>query len=162
MQHLYAPWRQKYFEHKKDGCVFCEQVKNADKDLENGVLFRASHCYGVMNLYPYALGHFMILPYTHSENIEDLEPLVWQQMSECVRLGVKILKECLSAGGVNIGMNLGAQAGAGIAAHCHYHLVPRWQGDTNFMTTIAQTRVLGSDLEALFKRLRQAFDTQLH
>ena len=161
MKYLYAPWRQKYFENKKQDCVFCSQIKNADKDLENKVLFRAKHCYGVMNLYPYSPGHFMILPLKHEENIENLDRQTWQEMSDFVRLGVRILKEHLKAGGVNIGMNLGSEAGAGIAQHCHYHLVPRWAGDTNFITTIAQTRVCSSDLEALFKRLKIDFDEEL-
>lgn len=158
MKHLYAPWRFKYFKEKSEACVFCEQVQNPQKDSEHGVLFRAKFCYGVMNLYPYSPGHFMVIPYKHCEQIEDLDEEAWQEMSFFVRKGVQILRSKLKARGVNIGMNLGSEAGAGIAMHCHYHLVPRFKGDTNFITTIGQTRVCGVDLQELFEKLKSAFD----
>lgn len=157
MQHLYAPWRQKYFEEDKSLCPFCAVSKRLESDEKLGVFLRARHCFGVMNAYPYAPGHFMIIPYIHEENIEKLELEIWQEMSLLVREGVAILKEKFKAGGVNIGMNLGAVAGAGISAHCHYHLVPRWSGDTNFITSIAELRVCGRDLQGLYKELSLAF-----
>ena len=110
-----------------------------------------------MNLYPYSPGHFMVVPYAHEEQISSLPLVVWQEMSFFVREGVGILQKALGAKGVNVGMNLGAPAGAGIAAHCHYHLVPRWAGDTNFITTIAHTRVCGRDLNELYERLKAEF-----
>ncbi|ASM35232.1 histidine triad domain-containing protein [Campylobacter sputorum subsp. bubulus] len=157
MNHLNAPWRSEYFETKSDDCVFCNIVKNPQKDDEFGVLFRAKHCFGVMNLYPYSPGHFMVIPYEHIDNIGCLDDETWFEMSLYVKLGVKILKEALNATGVNIGMNLGADAGAGICEHVHYHLVPRWKGDTNFITTISETRVAGVDFEKLYKKLKKAF-----
>lgn len=157
MQHLNAPWRSEYFEKKSDGCVFCNIVKNPQDDEKHGVLFRAQHCFGVMNLYPYSPGHFMIIPYKHIDNIENLEEDTWFEMSYYVRIGVEILKQRINASGVNIGMNLGSDAGAGICEHVHYHLVPRWQRDTNFITTIAETRVAGVDFEKLYKKLKKAF-----
>lgn len=156
MEYLYAPWRAKYFNEKDETCPFCLD-KRAQSDVQMGVIYRGEHCFSMMNLYPYSPGHFMILPYEHVENIEDLEPYTWQEMSELVRLGVKILKTKLHAKGVNIGMNLGEQAGAGIAAHCHYHLVPRWFGDTNFISTIANTRVCGRDLNEVYEILCKAY-----
>lgn len=93
----------------------------------------------------------MIVPYIHEENIEKLDLEIWQEMNFFVREGVRMLKNQFGAKGVNIGMNLGKQAGAGIAKHCHYHLVPRWSGDTNFITTIANTRVCGRDLQKLYE-----------
>ncbi|MDO4673785.1 HIT domain-containing protein [Campylobacter sp.] len=156
MDHLYAPWRNEYFEGRSEDCPFCLE-KKIQSDEELGVIFRAKHCFGMMNRYPYSPGHFMIIPYSHEERIEALEEEAWQEMSALVRWGVKILKEHLKAGGVNIGMNLSADAGAGIAAHCHYHLVPRWAGDTNFITTIAHTRVYGSDKDAIYRLLFEAF-----
>lgn len=157
MQYLYAPWRSDYFKKKANNCPFCEAAKDEKKDREFGVIFRAKFCFGLMNLYPYSPGHFMILPYLHEENIENLKNEIWEEMSVLVREGVRILREKIGAKGVNIGMNLGAQAGAGIAPHCHYHLVPRWNGDTNFITTIAQTRVCGKDLGKICEDLSAEF-----
>lgn len=99
----------------------------------------------------------MVIPYIHEEHIENLSDEIWQEMSYFVRLGVKILKEQIHANGVNIGMNLSKDAGAGIAFHCHYHLVPRWSGDTNFITTIGETRVCGTNIEQVYQKLVLAF-----
>ena len=156
MQHLCAPWRSEYFSTKKDSCVFCDVI-NSDDDDKNGVLFRAKHCFGIMNLYPYSPGHFMIIPNQHTDKIEELDDQTWFEMSKFVRLGVEILKKELYANGVNIGMNLGKAAGAGIAEHVHYHLVPRWSGDTNFITTISDVRVNGTPFHPLFEKLKKAF-----
>lgn len=156
MQHLCAPWRSEYFSAKKDSCVFCDVV-NSDDDDKNGVLFRAKHCFGIMNLYPYSPGHFMVIPNQHTDKIEELDEQTWFEMSKFVRLGVEILKKELYANGVNIGMNLGKAAGAGIAEHVHYHLVPRWSGDTNFITTISDVRVNGTPFHPLFEKLKKAF-----
>ena len=156
MQHLCAPWRSEYFSAKKDSCVFCDVI-NSDDDDKNGVLFRAKHCFGIMNLYPYSPGHFMIIPNQHTDKIEELDEQTWFEMSKFVRLGVEILKKELYANGVNIGMNLGKAAGAGIAEHVHYHLVPRWSGDTNFITTISDVRVNGTPFHPLFEKLKKAF-----
>ena len=156
MQHLCAPWRSEYFSTKKDSCVFCDVI-NSDDDDKNGVLFRAKHCFGIMNLYPYSPGHFMIIPNQHTDKIEELDEQTWFEMSKFVRLGVEILKKELYANGVNIGMNLGKAAGAGIAEHVHYHLVPRWSGDTNFITTISDVRVNGTPFHPLFEKLKKAF-----
>ena len=156
MQHLCAPWRSEYFSAKKDSCVFCDVI-NSDDDDKNGVLFRAKHCFGIMNLYPYSPGHFMVIPNQHTDKIEELDEQTWFEMSKFVRLGVEILKKELYANGVNIGMNLGKAAGAGIAEHVHYHLVPRWSGDTNFITTISDVRVNGTPFHPLFEKLKKAF-----
>lgn len=207
MDHLYAPWRQGYFDengekcaqknsrktpqnshntrnsqtsqgslknsqklthekaskknsqnlpHDKD-CIFCQIALNPQNDTLSRVIFRAKCCYGVMNRYPYSPGHFMVLPYEHQECIQSLPEHTWSEMSFFVREGVGILKKALKARGVNIGMNLGEQAGAGIAAHCHYHLVPRWFGDTNFITTIGDTRVCGRDLDEIYAVLSAEF-----
>ena len=156
MQHLCAPWRSEYFSAKKDSCVFCDVINSNDDD-KNGVLFRAKHCFGIMNLYPYSPGHFMIIPNQHTDKIEELDEQTWFEMSKFVRLGVEILKKELYANGVNIGMNLGKAAGAGIAEHVHYHLVPRWSGDTNFITTISDVRVNGTPFHPLFEKLKKAF-----
>ncbi len=184
MQHLYAPWRAKYLGSKSEECPFCvagnlgveaeflgensgvldknssvlsENSSQTQKDSELGVIFRAKSCFGIMNLYPYSPGHFMVVPYAHEEQISSLSLGTWQEMSFFVREGVGILQKALGAKGVNVGMNLGTPAGAGIAAHCHYHLVPRWAGDTNFITTIAHTRVCGRDLNEIYECLKAEF-----
>ncbi|MDO5046301.1 HIT family protein [Campylobacter sp.] len=158
MEHLCAPWRSEYFNTKNDKCVFCEVINHPENDDKTGVLFRAKHCFGIMNLYPYSPGHFMVIPYAHVDKIEDLDEKAWLEMSLFVREGVIILKRELRATGVNIGMNLGKAAGAGIAEHVHYHLVPRWERDTNFITTIADLRVNGVPFHPLFEKLKKAFD----
>ena len=153
---LYAPWRTEYIQGQKiEGCVFCHIVKNLDKDEELGVLYRANHSFVVMNKYPYSPGHFMVIPNEHIDNLENLDQNVWLEMARLTQQGVKLLKDLLNAEGVNIGMNLGAAAGAGIAEHIHMHLVPRWQRDTNFITTIGQTRVYSTDFQKIYKKLKE-------
>ena len=157
MDHICAPWRSEYFSKKEQGCVFCNVVSHPEKDAQTSVLFRAKRCFGIMNLYPYTPGHFMVIPYVHTDNIESLDEHTWMEMSAYVREGVKILKRELNAAGVNIGMNLGKAGGAGIAEHVHYHLVPRWNGDTNFITSIAEVRVNGVPFTPLYEKLKAAF-----
>jgi len=158
MERLYAPWRTQYVttdkKKKIDGCVFCHIAKTLDDDKELGVLHREEDFFIVMNKYPYSPGHFMIIPNLHTSNLEDLDPQVFAKMSICAQKGVKMLKEVLNAQGVNIGMNLGKAAGAGIAEHIHLHLLPRWKGDTNFITTIGDTRVYGSEMDEIYNKLK--------
>lgn len=156
MNHLYAPWRAEYFAQKIDECVFCHIGKTPQDDDELGVLFRDTKCFGVMNRYPYTPGHFMIIPYKHTDAIEKLDEETWLQMSAHVQKSVLMLKETLAVKGVNIGMNLGACAGAGIVEHVHYHLVPRWEKDTNFITTIGDVRVNGVPFHKIFSILKNA------
>lgn len=152
---LYAPWRTEYLSDKKiDGCVFCNISKSEDKDEEHHVLYRDEHCFIVMNKYPYTPGHFMIIPHFHTDKLEDLDADAWLNMSELAQKGVRLLKEGFNAQGVNIGMNLGRAGGAGIAEHIHMHLVPRWERDTNFITSIAHTRLHSTDFEKIYKKIK--------
>lgn len=157
IKYLCAPWRSDYFSEKKSGCVFCDIVNSPQNDDKNGVLFRAEFCFGVMNLYPYSPGAFMVIPYKHIDNLESLDNETWQEMSYYVKKGVQILKTSINAEGVNIGMNLGSAAGAGIAEHIHYHLVPRWRGDTNFITTVSCVRVNGVPFANLYEKIKNAY-----
>jgi len=153
---LYAPWRSGYVAGKKqEECVFCDISKHSDQDDEHQVLYRDEICFVVMNRYPYTPAHFMIIPHKHTDKLEDLSLEAWQHMSTLAYKGVAMLKEGFGADGVNIGMNLGAAAGAGIAEHIHLHLVPRWSRDTNFITTTANTRVYSSDFEKIYMRLKK-------
>ena len=119
MERLYAPWRTEYVKSTEriEGCVFCHISSNPDKDEELGVLYRDEKCFIVMNRYPYSPGHFMVIPHNHTDKLEELDPQTWLHMSALAQKGVKMLKEQLNAGGVNIGMNLGRIGGAGIAEH---------------------------------------------
>ncbi|PSM51284.1 histidine triad nucleotide-binding protein, Fhit branch [Campylobacter blaseri] len=157
MEYLCAPWRSEYFSNKTKGCPFCNALKDIKNYEKHGLLFRAKHCFGIMNLYPYSPGAFMVIPNEHTNNIENLDEEVWQEMSFYVRKGVEILKDKIKANGVNIGMNLGEAAGAGIAEHVHYHLVPRWERDTNFITTISSVRVIGVPFEDLYQKIKEGF-----
>ena len=159
MERLYAPWRTQYVstQNKKvSGCVFCHIVKTIDDDKNLGVLYRDEEFFIVMNKYPYTAGHFMIIPNIHTANLEDLDSEVFAKMSQYAQKGVKLLKDILNAKGVNIGMNLGQAGGAGIAEHIHMHLVPRWTGDTNFITTIGNTRIYSSDMEKIYDKLKES------
>jgi len=152
---LYAPWRDEYVTREKiEGGVFCHVSEHHEKDEEQFVLYRDEHCFIVMNLFPYTPGHFMIIPHAHTDKLEELDSAVWLHMSNLAQKGVKLLKEGLNAQGVNIGMNLGKAGGAGIAEHIHMHLVPRWEGDTNFITSLADTRVYSTDFMKIFKKMK--------
>ena len=156
MEHLYAPWRREYVTGERiDGCVFCHISKNSNLDDKHQVLFRDKDCFIVTNKYPYTPAHFMIIPHKHTDAIEDLDEKVWLKMTKYARISVKMLKENFSAKGVNIGMNLGEVAGAGIAEHVHLHIVPRWSRDTNFITTISNARVYSTDFEEIYKKLKK-------
>jgi diadenosine tetraphosphate (Ap4A) HIT family hydrolase len=153
MNYMYAPWRDAYFSEKSEGCVFCGISQNKDQDEAHHVLYRDELCFAVMNRFPYTPGHFMVIPHQHTDAIEALDPQTWLHISRLVQCFVKMLKEGFGAHGVNLGMNLGQSGGAGIAEHVHYHILPRWSGDTNFITTIADTRVYGTDFEKIYRRL---------
>jgi len=153
---LYAPWRDEYVTNQKiEGCVFCHISLHVEQDEDLSVLYWDEFCFIVMNKFPYTPGHFMIIPYTHTDKLEDLDPNVWLHMSALAQKCVRLLKEGFGAQGVNIGMNLGKAGGAGIAEHIHMHLVPRWERDTNFITSIANTRVYSSDFEKIYKKIKE-------
>ncbi len=153
---LYAPWRSEYVSGEKiEGCVFCHISTHKDEDEKLHVLYRDEHCFVVMNRYPYTPGHFMIIPHCHTDKLEALDPKVWLHMSDLAQKSVRLLKEGFKAHGVNIGMNLGDAGGAGIAQHIHLHLVPRWKGDTNFITSIGENRVYSTDFEKIYRRIKE-------
>lgn len=154
VEHLYAPWRYSYVsEDKIEGCVFCHIAKNLH-DEKMRVLYHDEYCYVVINKFPYSPGHMMVIPYFHTDKIEELDDKTWEVMSIRVRQGVKLLKEVMSCEGVNIGMNLGKAAGAGIEQHVHYHMLPRWLGDTNFMSSVGGTRVYPANFDEINKKLK--------
>ncbi len=154
MKIRFAPWRQSYLATKpSDFCVFCE-----DGALEEKlVVFRGKQAFVVMNLYPYTSGHLLVVPYRHLSDMEELTGEERNELFELLTMAVRALKEYLKPEGFNIGMNIGAAAGAGIAAHLHLHVVPRWYGDTNFMTTLGEVRVIPLDIENACADIRRIF-----
>lgn len=157
---LYAPWRTEYVSGEKiEGCVFCHISAHPDDDAQLHVLHRDEHCFVVMNRYPYTPGHFMIIPHLHTDALEVLDPQAWLHITALAQKGVRMLKEGFGAHGVNLGMNLGKAGGAGIAEHIHLHLVPRWERDTNFITSTAHTRVYSTDFDRIYARLKELGET---
>ena len=160
MESLFAPWRYAYLvqESSRSECVFCDalldEADTADKRL---IVYRARHNFVILNLYPYNNGHLMIVPNEHVATPSASTPEQRAEMTELTVAAELVLRDVLKPDGINIGMNLGRAAGAGIEEHYHLHLVPRWAGDTNFITVMAETRVIPEDLRATRDRLRSAF-----
>lgn len=156
LERLWAPWRFGYVAGNDpiDGCPFCVlPARGPDRDRESLILARREHCYLIMNAYPYNPGHLMVVPYAHVADLEALDPTVATEMFELGRVAVGSLRRKLGAQGVNLGMNLGQAAGAGIADHLHLHAVPRWGGDTNFVSVVGAARVLPQALEEVYDAL---------
>ena len=158
MQQLWAPWRMAYIDDgaKEPGCIFC--TKYQQSDLKAGlVLTHSRHTVVMMNKYPYNNGHLLVAPKHHESSLVNLTPEEYAELSEVLRRAVEIIKEVYNPGGVNVGMNLGKCAGAGIDDHLHWHIVPRWDGDTNFMPVVSETRVMPQHLAASYDRLAGHF-----
>jgi len=155
---LWAPWRIDYIlQPKPEGCIFCDKPKEK-KDRDNLILYRGSTSFVIMNFYPYTNGHIMVVPYRH---VSDLDLLTEKEQSEMMKLlteSSKILKIILKSEGLNIGMNLGRVAGAGIDDHLHFHIVPRWNGDTNFLPVTGYTRVISQGLYESWDQLYPLFN----
>ena len=153
MKQLWSPRRMKYIEsHKQDGCVFCQAIEQEDGE-ENLIVFRGETCFVILNRYPYTNGHIMILPYVHKAKLSELNPETRAEMIELVSKGTQVLQEIYKPEGFNVGINIGEAAGAGIEEHIHMHIVPRWKGDTNFMSSVGETRVLPEELEETCRRI---------
>jgi ATP adenylyltransferase len=158
MDRLWSPWRMAYISGPKpQNCVFC-QLPLENKDEANLILYRGALCYVMLNRYPYNNGHLMVIPYRHVDTPLALEPATLADIIELDNLCLAALGEAMHPEGYNIGMNLGAAAGAGIKDHVHLHVVPRWTGDTNFMPVIGETRVISESLEATYSKLKQVVD----
>ena len=158
MQQLWAPWRINYIrEQKEKGCIFCSKQKSTD-DKNSLILSRGDHSFVLMNLYPYNNAHLLISPYEHVEttdklDLETLNEIIWFANESMI-----ILKENLKADGYNFGANIGSAGGAGIVDHIHFHVVPRWNGDTNFMPVISETKVQVQGLQETYDELKIHFD----
>lgn len=152
--YLYSPWRLDYILGEKTGdCVMC-RARDTEHDLENLILYRGKHAYVMLNRYPYNNGHLMIVPFAHVRNIGDLDPDSWQEACQLLILCEKAYHLAYHPDGINVGINLGQAAGAGIAEHLHIHMVPRWNGDSNFMSVVSGERVIPEAFEISYERLR--------
>tara|TARA_B100001142_G_scaffold242550_1_gene241633 strand:- start:194 stop:691 length:498 start_codon:yes stop_codon:yes gene_type:complete len=158
MDNLWAPWRMQYVRAPKKNTkeTFLKKLEDGN-DEENLVLFRGEHSFVCMNLYPYNNGHIMILPNNIVEKPEELDDVTQFEIMKIASLSMKIIREKMNAEGFNFGANIGASAGAGIAEHLHYHIVPRWKGDTNFMPVIGNTKVHVQGLNDTYVMLRPLF-----
>jgi ATP adenylyltransferase len=158
MEHLWAPWRMAYIEvEQPEGCIFCTKPALND-DRRQLILHRGERCFVIMNLFPYNNGHLMVVPYRHANDLTGITDEEQAELMALTRKAVAVLKEAFRPEGFNLGMNLGRTAGAGIADHLHMHVVPRWNGDTNFMPVLAETKVLPDALFNGYDKLRPLFD----
>lgn len=159
MEHLWAPWRMTYIDGagaEPGECVFCAKAA-ASADEQNLVLHRGSHSFVIMNLYPYNNGHLMIAPYAHVPSIEELDAETLTNIMTTAQLCLEALREAMHPQGYNMGINQGTVAGAGIKDHVHLHVVPRWNGDTNFMPVLADTKVMPDYLANTYHQLLSQF-----
>jgi ATP adenylyltransferase len=156
MKRLWTPWRMGFIQGPKPSeCIFCQKAKPGH-DRENYVLTRGQRCFVLLNTYPYTTGHLMVAPYQHTANLVELDRETTAEIMELTKSSVAALQVAYRTDSFNIGMNLGSAAGAGIADHLHLHVVPRWQGDSNFMPVIGDARLIPETLDSTYDRLIQA------
>ena len=163
MDRLWSPWRMEYLEAEQhgpepDGCVFCSLLEHGDPDGDR-ILARGDQAFVTLAKYPYNPGHLLVLPVRHTGDLEDLSAEEGAEIHALLQGSVRALREASAPDGFNVGLNLGRVAGAGIPGHLHWHVVPRWGGDTNFMPVVAETRVLPQLLSETYERLRPHFAT---
>lgn len=159
MQRLFSPWRKPYIQRdkaKQAGCVFCMALEQPDGP-QNLIVHRGQSAFVMLNRYPYTSGHLMALPYAHVARLDQLDAATRAELVELQTRAVAVLEAVYAPQGFNLGANLGSAAGAGIEEHLHFHIVPRWAGDTNFTATVGQTRVLPETLEETWERVRAAW-----
>lgn len=163
MKRLWAPWRLQYIvnadKQKAKGCIFCLFPKEPpENDRKNLILYRGKKAFVILNRFPYNNGHLMVVPYRHIAHFEELDAEEKIDMMDLIEKSIRALKKAFKPQGYNIGMNLGRVAGAGIDDHIHFHVVPRWNGDTNFMPVVGQTKVISSSLEDTLLELQKYFE----
>ena len=158
MEHLWSPWRLAYITGgaSAEGCVFCSAL--SDPEAEALIVYRGRDCYVILNLFPYNNGHLMVIPNRHIASLAAATPQELSELIELTRVAEVAIAETYAPHGLNMGINLGKPAGAGILDHLHMHVVPRWNGDTNFMTVVGETRVLPEDLPVTARLLRPIFE----
>ena len=160
MENLWAPWRMAYIlGDRPRSCIFCPEG-NGESDGERLLLFKGDRSMVMMNRFPYNNGHLLVAPWKHTPSLDGLGDEELFDLVRTVRLSVAVLRETMSPDGFNVGLNLGAVAGAGVEDHVHFHIVPRWNGDTSFMTVLAEVRVVPEHLQQTYERLLPYFDKE--
>ncbi len=167
MKRLWTPWRIAYLKAPKGsvtgGCIFCDKIREGvEKDKENLVLLRGEHAFLMLNLYPYANGHMMVVPYEHTGELGALHAATLLEMMALVNRAIAALRTVMAPQGYNVGANLGRAAGAGVDDHVHFHVVPRWVGDTNFMPVLSDVRMIPELLPQTYDQLSSALRAQSH
>lgn len=157
MDYLWTPWRYAYVStaEKAVGCVFCHAVKAGD-DAKVLIVYRGRHCFVILNAFPYTPGHVMIVPYEHLDELRKLPAEAASEMMALSQRMESVLRELYTPDGINLGMNIGKAAGAGIAGHIHMHVLPRWVADANFVSVVCETRILPETLQETWKRMTAA------
>ena len=157
MDYLWTPWRYAYVSGAKkiSGCIFCELPRAGD-DAQVRIVDRGQYCYIVLNTYPYTSGHVMIVPYAHAAELQKLSVETAHEMMDLAQRMERVLRQLYTPDGINMGLNLGQAAGAGVAAHVHMHALPRWVADANFVTVVGETRILPESLERTYDRIKGA------
>ncbi|PYV72574.1 MAG: HIT family hydrolase [Acidobacteria bacterium] len=162
MDYLWTPWRYAYItnaakgEVSADRCIFCELPKLPDAEAK--IVHRGEHCYIILNSFPYTSGHVMVVPFAHLDELKKLPSAAADEMMALCQKMEGVLRQVYSPDGMNVGMNIGRAAGAGVTGHIHMHVLPRWVGDTNFMTVTGESRVLPEALDETWRRIRAALD----
>lgn len=160
MDYLWTPWRYAYITNaaksdgKSDQCIFCELPKLPEVDAK--IVYRGQHCFIILNSFPYTSGHVMVVPFAHLDELQKLPDAAAREMISLSQRTERVLRQVYSPDGINLGMNIGRAAGAGVAGHIHMHVLPRWVGDTNFMTVTGESRVLPEALEETYEKLSTA------
>jgi ATP adenylyltransferase len=161
MKQIWSPWRMEYIASNKEaGCIFCDMVES-DDDAAQLVLYRGQLAFLVLNKYPYNNGHLMSVPYRHVSSLELLDPDELNEVTQLITLGIRVLREASHPEGFNVGFNIGKVAGAGVKDHVHGHIVPRWNGDTNFMPVLADVRMIPEAISDTYAELRDALERVL-
>ncbi len=158
MSHLWSPWRMEYINNRNDSdqCPFCLALEKKTA-AESLIIIRGENAFVMLNRYPYTSGHLLVLPYSHQEKLSDLDPEIGSELMELIQQSCLVLETTYQPEGFNIGLNLGAAAGAGLPKHLHWHVVPRWPGDTNYMTAVGGVRVIPEALEDTLRKVSQTW-----
>ena len=159
MDYLWTPWRYNYVTNaeKIPGCIFCDALKAKD-DEQVRIVFRGQRCFIILNTFPYTSGHVMVVPNAHVDELQKLPEDAAQEMMALSQRTEGVLRAIYRPDGVNLGMNIGKAAGAGVAGHIHMHVLPRWVADANFVSVVGETRILPEELDVTWKRMRRAFE----
>jgi ATP adenylyltransferase len=160
MDYLWTPWRYAYVTAgaKTTGCIFCDLPKAGD-DAKARIVHRGQYCYIVLNTYPYTPGHVMVVPFAHLDELQKLPVDAAHEVMDLSQKMERVLRRLYAPDGVNLGMNIGKAAGAGVAGHIHMHVLPRWVADANFVSVVGETRILPESLETTYQRIKEALES---